>query len=587
MDSDASRPIAVRLELERVLSSPRFARNERLSRFLRFVVERHLEGRAEELKESVIAVEVFGRRPDHDPRLDSIVRTEAGRLRARLLEYYAAEGGTDPVVIEVPKGGYVPVFRHVEAGREAAAPRRRRGRFVAIVALLGAALTAAASWWAGRPAAPITIAVLPLENLTPVPGSDYFADGLTDEIIRNLSVIDGLTVRSRTSSFALKGRPRNVQEAGRLLAVGYLVEGSVLRTAGRLRVNAQLVRVRDGLALWAGKFDRDLTDVFAVQDEISLGIVNNLRLRLGRGRRRYESSVEAYDLFLRAHVLTVPTALVEQPVGPANMPGSRFEHSVRSFERALEKDPSFAPAWAGLAATHAMRSVAFPLDHPADELPAMRAAAERACDLDPLLPEAHASLGLAHARDGHWEQAERSFRRALELDRNRSATYKDYAYWLLAVLGRHDEAVEHLRTAQQLDPLSADVRLTLALVLLSAGRYGEAADECRALPVAGECLSRIASARGDFDEAVRLMADHPGLAEEPADAGLSRLRVRAIRSLRGSRAHGARGDLPERAGPRPGRAWATRTGCSRPWDGWRRSARSGSDSTSSTRSSPS
>ncbi len=290
------------------------------------------------------------------------------------------------MVIEVPKGGYVPVFRLPEGDRGAAAPRRRPGRLVALVALAGVALAGAGWWRAGGPAAPITIAVLPLENLAPEPGRDYFADGLTDEIIRNLSVIEGLTVRSRASSFALKGRPRNVQEAGRLLAVDYLVEGSVLRTEGQLRVHAQLVRVSDGLALWAGKFDRDLKDVFAIQDEISLGIVNNLRLRLGRGRRRYESSVEAYDLFLRARVLTVPTALLEQPVGPANMPGSRFEHSVRSFERALEKDPSFAPAWAGLAATFAMRSVAFPLDHPADELPAMRAAAERACELDPLLP---------------------------------------------------------------------------------------------------------------------------------------------------------------------------------------------------------
>ena len=183
--------------LGRVLSGSGFARNERMSRFLRFLVERHLEGRDNELKESLIAVEVFGRRPDYDPKLDSIVRTEAARLRARLIEYYAGEGRSDLVVIDVPKGGYIPVFRQREAAREGRKTRSGQ-RWLSVALACSAVALAAASWWSLRHQnTPIRIAVLPLENLSPEPSSDYFADGLTDEIIRNLSVIDG-PVRPKT-----------------------------------------------------------------------------------------------------------------------------------------------------------------------------------------------------------------------------------------------------------------------------------------------------------------------------------------------------------------------------------------------------
>jgi adenylate cyclase len=130
-------------------------------------------------------------------------------------------------------------------------------------------------------------------------------DGLTDEIIRHLSTIEGLAVRSQTSSFAFKEASRNLGEVGKQLGVDYIVEGSVLRDGPRLRINAQLVRVRDDFMLWSGRFDRELTDIFAIQDEISRGVVNNLRLRLGHTRRRYETSVEAYDLYLQALALRV------------------------------------------------------------------------------------------------------------------------------------------------------------------------------------------------------------------------------------------------------------------------------------------
>src|SRR5215471_19188948 len=303
---------AARRQLDRILESPGFARNERLSRFLRFVVERHLEGRNDDLKESVIALEIFGRPADYDPKRDPIVRTEASRLRARLGEYYLGEGKGDALIIELPKGGYVPVFREVTATPESTPPSpgtgtRPRLRMKVLLGLVPVAIAlAAVGWWGNqRKTEPIPIAVLPLINLSQDPANDYFTDGLTGEIIRNLSIIDGLEVRSQTSSFAFKGKPQNVRDAGKQLDAEYILEGSVLRSGQQLRINAQLVRARDDSPLWSGRYDRELTDVFAIQDEISSGIVNSLRLKLTAGRRRYETNAEAYDLYLQARALGV------------------------------------------------------------------------------------------------------------------------------------------------------------------------------------------------------------------------------------------------------------------------------------------
>src|SRR6185437_758031 len=257
---------AVRRQLERALASANFVRSERQSRFLRFVVERHLEGRDDELKESVIAMEVFGNR-DYDPKQDSIVRTQAGRLRARLAEYYGGPGSGDPVIFELPKGGYVPVFRQAEAAPGPAPIKLRSSRPWLRPTLAASALAMFAIGWLlhQTKSAPISIAVLPLQNLNQDSASDYFADGLTDEIIRSLSIIDGLAVRSQTSSFAFKGKPRNLPEVGKQLAADYILEGSVLRSGQQLRIDAQLVRVRDDVTLWSGKYDRKLTDIFAIQ----------------------------------------------------------------------------------------------------------------------------------------------------------------------------------------------------------------------------------------------------------------------------------------------------------------------------------
>jgi TolB-like protein len=486
-----------RRQLERVLASPGFARSERLSRLLRFVVERHLEGRDTELKESLIGIEVFGRPPDYDPKLDSIVRSEAARLRSRLIEYYAGEGSRDPVVIELPKGGYTPRFRQPETATDATRKSRsRRVWLLAPLAGLVVALAVASWWWVQCKSEPIAIAVLPLENLSHDPANDYFADGLTDELIRNLSLIDGLAPRSRTSSFAFKGQPRNMREVGKQLAADYILEGSVLRAGQQLRINVQLIRVRDDFPLWAGRYEREVSDVFAIQDEISRGIVNNLRLKLSRGRRRYETSTQAYDLYLRARALGVR----------GGEPG--YAQSIGPFEEVIAKDPSFAPAYAGLAAAHAARSGQAQFDT-AEEIAKMRAATEKAIQLDPLLAEAHDAQGMAYARDAKWEQSEKSFRRAIELDPSDSQAYLHFANFLLWPLGRIDDALKQLHLAEKNEPLAPPIHNVLAHVLMSAGRYDEAAGHCEKLPgdsvFKSNCLGRVRLWQGRTSEAIRIL----------------------------------------------------------------------------------
>jgi TolB-like protein len=272
--------------------------------------------------------------------------------------------------------------------------RTSLGLIIGFACALALLVAATGWWWLGQKNAPIAIAVLPLENLSHDPATDYFADGLTDELIHNLALIEGLTPRSRTSSFTFKGKPRNVREVGKQLDVNYVVEGSVLRAGQQLRINAQLVRVRDDFPVWSGRFDREISDVLAVQDEISRGIVNSLRLKLGRGRRRYETSTEAYDLYLRDRSLL--------PLLGQLPPGAR-RHSPILFQDAIAKDPAFAPAYAGLAEAYAyMASIS---GTESDDLVKMRSAAERAIQLDPLLEEAHGALGVVYAREGQWGQS--------------------------------------------------------------------------------------------------------------------------------------------------------------------------------------
>ncbi|MBX9602909.1 MAG: tetratricopeptide repeat protein [Bryobacteraceae bacterium] len=494
----------VRTQLTKVLASRGFARNERLSGFLRFVVEQELSGRGGELKESVIGVEYFGRPADYDVRQDSVVRNEAGKLRSRLAEYYIGEGAADGLIIDLPKGAYKPAFRQIEKATllapGTAGARRRRFWMGLVAALAGCAMVLSVLWWRGmlHPNQPVSIAVLPLINLDGNPDHDYFADGLTSELIRNLSIIEGLAVRSETSSFAFKGKQQNIRDAGTQLGADYILEGSVFRSGRQLRINARLVRARDDFPLWTGGYDKEFTDVFAIQDEISRGIVNGLRLKLGQGRRRYETSTDAYDLYLRARALQLQ-------IGDAG-----WDQSIEPLMEAIAKDPSFAPAYASLAKAYAIRSGQTRQDIP-DEVRKLRTAAEQAIRLDPLLAEAHAALGMLYAREARWLESEKSFRRAIELDPGSSASHQSFGVYLLRTLGRTKEAIEQLRLAEKNDPLSTRLQYAMTQVLLSAGRHDEAARYCNKLPAGHDrdlCLGRVLLGQGRTEEAIRILSHH-------------------------------------------------------------------------------
>jgi len=378
-------------------------------------------------------------------------------------------------------------------------------RNLAIAAALLVLAVTGSLWITSSKSVPPVIAVLPFKNLSVEPDSDYFVDGLTDEVIRNLSVIDGLAVRSSTSSFVFKNKPRNTRDVGQQLNADLVLEASVLRAGTHLRINAQLVRAADDVPLWSERFDRELKDIFAIQDEISRSIVNELRLKLGRGQRRYATNVEAYDLYLKARVLQARR-------GPAT------GQAIDLFEQVVAKDPAFAPAYAAIASSYGWYLVlqvpsvgGLPL--PADQAHAIvRRDALKAIELDPMLAEAHDAMGWVHSLDLQWAKAEESFRHALELNPSLTTTSTDFVLSTLLPEGKLDEAMWQLDVALRADPLSSDVRRTLSMVQISASLYDNALDNCRrALAIDSEVYganTRCEQAllhKGEVAEAIAMM----------------------------------------------------------------------------------
>ena len=361
------------------------------------------------------------------------------------------------------------------------------------------------------------LAVLPFENINAEPDSEELVGGLTDEIIRNLAIIDGLQVRSRTSSFAFKGTPRNIRDVGRRLNATHVVEGSVQWADDRLRVNVQLIHVADDRALWAERFDRERSDLFAVQDDISRAIVNALRLTLGRGQRRYDTSMETYGLFLRGR------ALADRKGVPS------LENAAALFQQVLAREPAFAPAHAGLANAYALMSAplnsSLPFEGPHAVL---RQAAFKARELDPLLADAHAAIGWVYAREHDWRNAEQAFRRAIELDPSLTPSFTSFSISTLQPLGRLDEALEVLERALQNDPLSLDLQREIGAVMLLAGRYADAAATLQRVvaadpefPFASVYLGRAWLFAGRAAEAVLLLEGLDGRnlgRQKPANA---------------------------------------------------------------------
>jgi serine/threonine-protein kinase len=348
------------------------------------------------------------------------------------------------------------------------------------------------------------IAVLPFKNLSSEPDSDYFVDGLTSEIIRNLAVIDGLQVRSQTSSFSFKDRPRDLRAIGEQLQVNLIVEGDVLRVGRRLRINAQLVRIAGDVPLWSDGFDRTLDDVFAIQDEISRAIVNRLRLTLGTGQRRYQTDFATYELYLRARTLV------------ARRGTESAQQAAKLLEQVIANDPEFAPAHAGLADAYGAMSWQLTGLSFEGGLSGMRPAAIRALDLDPMLAEAHAAMGITYAREGEWENARKSFEQALEYNPTLPQIRTSYSSSTLLPLGQWEKALELLAPALTADPLSPAVRRELALAQFIGGRHDDAIANLREVlarvpdfTFANQMLARNLTASGRAQEAIAVYESSP------------------------------------------------------------------------------
>ncbi len=276
----------VRAALERILASPRFAGAEKLSRFLSFIVETTLAGAGAEIKEYLIALEVYQRPESYNPRVDSIVRVEASRLRTRLSEYYAAEGQNEAVRISLSKGRYVPDFERRRTAPQApeapfpapAAPRRswRWAALAAAAAICAASFAVWHFWKANEHTRDLgrAIAVLPFEDFSAEAGNGRFAAGLAVEIADRLGRAGGLQVSGRTSADRYRGKSDSIRTIGQQLGVGSVLEGSVRREGNRLRITAHLASTTDGFHLWSATYDRTAGDPLAVQADVANGTIS-------------------------------------------------------------------------------------------------------------------------------------------------------------------------------------------------------------------------------------------------------------------------------------------------------------------------
>ena len=313
-----------------------------------------------------------------------------------------------------------------------------------------------------------SIAVLPFADMSPEKDQDYFCEGIAEELISALTRIEGLKVAARTSAFQFKGRADDVRRIGQQLGVETVLEGSVRKAGRRLRVTAQLVSAADGYQIWSERYEGDLEDVFAIQDQIAATLVDRLKIAGGERapRVRRAENAEAYTLYLQGRYWW----------------NKRHEGGLRKamefFEEAVRIAPSYALAHSGVADAHCVTAF-YGFEPPRVPLARARAASDRALELDDALPEAHVSRAFLFFWFGYaWADAEREFRRALDLDPHHVNAQMFFGQ-LLAATGRADEADAHWQAALERDPLSTLTNGIVGSGLTFARRYEAARDRCR------------------------------------------------------------------------------------------------------------
>lgn len=495
---------AVRSELARVVESRPFQNAERLRHFLSSAVDLVLQGRGPELKEYFVATEILGRPSSFDPRIDSVVRVEARRLRTKLGEYYATEGRLDAIAIDLPKGGYAPEFRR-RLIEEAERPRVRvvHLRRWLMASALAALLLTVLVYLNRRPEF-VSVAVLPFLKLDNDPEIAYFADGLVEEVTSALARTKDLRVAARTSAFRFPQKGLNLADVGRELNVQTVVEGSVRRERDSIRVTAQLIDVHTGYHLWSATYEREQRDTLGLPAEIATQILSALSGKQKAGPKRMPPSVQARDAFWKGLYFYKKST-----------PGD-YRRSVEMFDEAIRVAPEYAEAHGWLAAASAQ--LAFHRwEPPQTMLPKARAAAKRSLQLDPSMGAAHGASGiLAYAFDHDWTAAEAAFRKAIETD-PQSADLHHWFALALTTRRRYDEAIVEMRRAIELDPVTYVADHALGVVYYSARRYDAACEAARSSLVAnpnhygsrallGSCLAAKGQHRAAIVELERALA---------------------------------------------------------------------------------
>ncbi|HEU4746972.1 MAG TPA: protein kinase, partial [Gemmatimonadaceae bacterium] len=315
-----------------------------------------------------------------------------------------------------------------------------------------------------------SIGVLPFANMSADADNEYFSDGITEEILNALSRIPTIKVAARTSSFALKGKSLSIAEVGQLLNVRTVLEGSVRRSGQQVRIGVQLVSTADGYHIWSERYDREIADVFEIQDEIARSIVERLKVKLTAAQdqalgMRPTENVEAYELYLRGRHCWYRW----------NIPGMT-QKAMSYFEQALARDPDYALAYHGLADGYSIPGL-YAMLPPSIVVPKAMAAATRAVELAPGLAEARTSLGLVELLSWDWGAAAASYRHAIDLN-PRYALAHTYEAWLLSTIGRQREAAAAAALGQELDPLSPATNGIAALVSYHGRQFDQAISEC-------------------------------------------------------------------------------------------------------------
>ena len=432
--------------LRRVLASASFKSSGRHRDFLAYIVQETLNGRSEELKEYSIGVAVLHRGAGFDPRVDTIVRTEARRLRSRLSKYYANEGISDPIRIELVRGSYIPVFRTAgDADRYPAS------------------------------ASAVSIAVLPFMSMSIEPEGEVFAEGLAEELISALARVPGVQVVARTSAFQFRGQHTNIQEIGRRLNVRTVLEGAVRKAGKNINLTVRLVDCGNERVLWAETYDREMSDMLTLERELCRAILTALGAR-SFGEHR-ESLLQSLSQPPRG---VDPDAYLDYLRGRyslGRMTPTSIHAAIDYMHSATARDPQFAAAHAALA--HCFAVVPMFTDTPgAEVIPQIRSSASKALELDPNSSEAHRSLGFAYIYDYDWANAYRELQRALELSPGEAAAHNAYARFLVRT-GKLEEALNEHRAALALDPASPVSIQAVGRALTYLHRFEAAAEQLR------------------------------------------------------------------------------------------------------------